>query len=123
MPVGGGQPIGDAAVVGADDAGQSIALSLTLGGLSGVLVEPLREKPSRAADSVRNTLSTLDELGIVDRCAVERARKHLLRSKSIAGSGLGCWPNSTSVAHLGRTCEPQVILRGQSVGCPDQPAR
>ena len=86
MPNGGIQPIGDAAVVGMANGGQWIALSLVLGGFKVVLVDSSRENLCRALDDVHETLGDLEEQGMVDRLTAERALRHLVPSKSIAGA-------------------------------------
>ena len=86
MPNGDVQPIGDAAVVGARYEGQWIALSLALGGFRVVHVDSSRENLCRALDDVGHALRKLERQGTVDRLTVERARKHLVSSTSIAGA-------------------------------------
>ncbi|MDD9994520.1 MAG: 3-hydroxyacyl-CoA dehydrogenase NAD-binding domain-containing protein [Dehalococcoidia bacterium] len=86
MPNGGIQPVGDAAVVGVEDEGQWIALALALGSFRVVIVDSSRENLDRALDDVRNELGSLEQQGMVDRRAAERAQQHLVPSTSIAGA-------------------------------------
>ena len=86
MPNGGVQPVGDAAVVGVEDEGQWIALSLALGGFRVVLVDSSRENLCGALDDIRNALGILEEEGMVDRWTADRALQHLVPGTSVAGA-------------------------------------
>ena len=125
MPNGGVQPVGDAAVVGVEDEGRWIVLSLALGGFKVVLVVSSQENLRRALDDVRNVLGNLEQEGTVDRWTAELARQHLVPSTSVAGAmdEVGFAVEAVAddlelkrsvLAELDRHCPPRAVLASAS---------
>ena len=89
MPNGGIQPIGDAAVVGADVEGLGIALSLALGGFEVILVDSSHGKLRNAVDDMRTMLGVLEEREMVNGRTAQFVHERVTPRKSIDDDAMG----------------------------------